>query len=104
MSAEQVRTPQAVTLTHAATLGMTQDKPVMFDYYTPSLNKQCRLVKTQDNDTILYKNEGEYTSPLRKVFQVDASVDDQNTKDIICISENSVYIVHSNILQTDAGA
>lgn len=92
--------PKAVTLTHAATLGISQDKPIMLDYYKSSMMHECRLVKTQDSDTILYKNECEYTSPLRKVFQVDESADEHdNTKDIICISENSVYIVHSNILQ-----
>ena len=101
---DSVQTPQPVTLTHAATLGITQDRPVMLDYYLPSTQQGCRLVKTQDNDTILYKNEGEYTSPLRKVFQVDDSVDDNGSKDIICISENSIYIVHSNILQNNEEA
>lgn len=90
-------TPHAATLTHAATLGLQQDRPIMLDYYYPSLRKECKLVKTQDKDTILYKNGDEYTSPLKKVFQIDASLT-ATGKDIICISENSLYIVHSNIL------
>ena len=46
----------------------------MLDYYYASVRKECKLVKTQDKDTILYKNGDEYTSPLKRVFQIDASV------------------------------
>ena len=93
----QTVTPHPATLKHAAMLGLQQDKPIMLDYYLNSLKKECKLVKTQDKDTILFKNSEEYTSPLKKVFQIDASAGDTG-KDIICISENSIYLVHSNIL------
>ena len=92
-----VITPHAATMTHAATISIQQDRPIMLDYYYPSIRKECSLVKTQDKDTILYKNGDEYTSPLKQVFQIDASLT-SNGKDIICLSENSLYIVHSNIL------
>lgn len=97
LPANQTVTPHAATMNHAATLALQQDRPIMLDYYYPSVQKQCKLVKTQDKDTILYKNGDEYTSPLKKVFQIDASLT-ATGKDIICISENSLYIVHSNIL------
>lgn len=90
-------TPHDATLRHASLLSLQQDKPIMLDYYYPSLRKQCKLVKTQDKDTILYKNSDEYTSPLKKVFQIDGSASSTG-KDIICISENSIYVVQSNIL------
>jgi hypothetical protein len=90
-------TPHEVTLKHASTLAIQQDRPIMLDYYYASMRKECRLVKTQDKDTILYKSNDEYTSPLKKVFQIDGSLTDSG-KDIICISENSLYIVHSNVL------
>ena len=90
-------TPHVATLSHAATIAIEQDRPIMLDYYHPSCTRNAKLVKTQDKDTILYKNNEEYTSPLKKVFQIDAS-QTQNGKDIICLSENSIYIVHSNIL------
>jgi len=90
--------PHAATLLHASSIALEQDKPIMLDYYLSSTCQQAKLVKTQDKDTILYKNNDEYTSPLKKVFQIDAS-ETENGKDIICMSENSVYIVHSNILQ-----
>ena len=97
LPANQTVTPHAATMTHAATLALQQDRPIMLDYYYASVRKECKLVKTQDKDTILYKNGDEYTSPLKRVFQIDASVT-ATGKDIICISENSLYIVHSNIL------
>lgn len=83
---------------HAAMLGLQQDKPIMLDYYYASLRKQCKLVKTQDKDTILFKNSDEYTSPLKKVFQIDASASSTGLRDIICISENSIYIVGGALL------
>jgi len=92
-----VRIPHAATLAHASKLSIEQDKPIMHDYYLDSMKGACKLVKTQDKETILYKNNDEYTSPLKKVFQIDASAS-ATGKDIICLSENSVYIVHSNIL------
>ena len=89
--------PHDITMRHASTLAIKQDKPIMMDYYVYSRQKQCRLVKTQDNDTILYKSNEEYTSPLKKLFKIDAS---QGTDgcDIIAISENSIYVVHSNLM------
>ena len=91
-------TPHDATMRHASLLSLQQDKPIMLDYYYPSLSKQCKLVKTQDKDTILFKNSDEYTSPLKKVFQIDASLSSNGTKDIICISENSIYVVGGALL------
>ena len=90
--------PHAATLVHASNIAVQQDRPIMLDYYGPSTRREARLVKTQDKDTILYKNSDEYTSPLKKVFQIDGS-ETATGKDIICLSENSIYIVHSTILQ-----
>ena len=90
-------TPHQITLKHASMLAIENDKPILLDYYMDSMNGRCRLVKTQDNDTILFKNKDEHTSPLKKVMQIDASRGEAG-HDIICVSENSVYIILSNIL------
>lgn len=90
--------PHHTTLKHASLIAMKQDKPIMLDYYSNSLQKQCKLVKTQDKDTILYKSQEEYTSPLQKLFKIDTSVQGDGRCDMIAISENSIYIVHSNVL------
>ena len=89
--------PHVNTLQHASQLAIKQDKPIMLDYYVNSKQKQCRLVKTQEQDTILYKSNEEYTSPLKKLFKIDSSARG-NECDVIAISENSIYVVHSNLL------
>ena len=89
--------PHSSTMMHAAAIALKQDRPIMMDYYEASCTNAARLVQTQDKDTILYKNSEEYTSPLNKVFQIDDSKSETG-KDIICLSENSIYIIHSNIL------
>tara|TARA_Y100000589_G_C27115111_1_gene613926 strand:+ start:1044 stop:1376 length:333 start_codon:yes stop_codon:yes gene_type:complete len=94
----QDKCPHATTLKNAATLGIKQDKPLMLDYYLDSYSRKCKLVKTQDKDTILYKSNEEYTSPLKKLFKIDGSKCSDGTCDVIAISENSIYIVHSNII------
>jgi len=95
---KETPTPHSVSLKNASVLSIEQDKPIMLDYYIDSMNGRCRLVKTQDQDTILFKNKDEHTSPLKKVMQVDASRVEGAGFDIICVSENSIYLVHSSIL------
>ncbi len=89
--------PHAETLKHASLLAIKQDKPIMLDYFAHAQLKKCSLKKTSDGDTILYKSQDEYTSPLKKVFKIDKSKT-ANGCDVICISENSIYLVHSNLL------
>ena len=89
--------PHQETMKHASLLAIKQDKPIMLDYFAHAQLKKCALKKTSDGDTILYKSHEEYTSPLKKVFKIDKSASSTGS-DIICISENSIYIVHSNIL------
>jgi hypothetical protein len=84
--------PHVTTLQQACSIAIQEDKAIKLDYYVDSLSNSCKLVKTQDKDTILYKNNDEYTSPLQKVFQVE------NQNDVICVSENSIYIVSTKII------
>lgn len=93
--------PHSATLKHASLVSIKDDKPIMLDYYVSSKSNTSRLVKTQDKDTILFKSNDEYTSPLKKLFKVDQSKRNEQGRDccdMIAISENSIYIVHSNIL------
>lgn len=92
-------TPSLSALKQASLISLSQDKVIKLDYYADSLRKSCKLVKTQDSDTILFKSNDEYTSPITKVFQVDADGSSSNqSADIICVSENSIYIVNSSML------
>jgi hypothetical protein len=88
--------PHYETMKHASILAIKQDKPIMMDYYAHSQLGRCSLKKTTEQDTILFKSADEYTSPLKKVFKIDKSLINGKT-DVIAISENSIYVVHSNI-------
>jgi len=90
--------PHPNTLTNATLIAIKQDKPILLDYYLYSKQKKCKLVKTQENDTILYKTNDEYTSPLQKLFKIDNSNVDGDKGDMLAISQNSVYILSANIL------
>jgi hypothetical protein len=91
--------PHVSTLQEAAKLSCQLDKPIMLDYYTSSIQRNCRLVKTQDKHTILFKDNEAYTSPLNKILQIEGSRTEAGS-DIICITENSIYIIYSNVLPT----
>jgi len=87
--------PGLASLKQASSIALSQDKAIKLDYYADSIHRNCKLVKTQQNETILYKNNDEYTSPINKVFQVD---NENGGSDIICVSENSIYIIHASVL------
>ena len=79
------RLPDAVTLQHAAKLAIVEDKPILMDYWTASLEKTALIGVKSDNEKLLVKSEEEYTSPVAKIFKVG--------KEYIIMTENSIYIV-----------
>ena len=83
------RLPSEVTLKHAAKLGIVEDKPIMFDYWTASLDKKSLIGIREGGEKLLVKSEDEYTSPISKFYKSD--------KDYIIITENSIYIVSADI-------
>jgi len=88
-------TPGLAALRQASNIAIETDKVIKLDYYADSLRKTCKLVKTQQQETILYKSNDEYTSPISKVFQVE---NENGGADIVCVSENSVYLIHASVL------
>ena len=84
------------SLVQAAKLSLEKDKPLHFDYFISSFNKECKVVKTEE-DKILYKCQDEYTSPLIKLLNPCAN--DKNDNTLICETQNSLYVVHSNMLK-----
>jgi len=85
------RSPSHITLQHLYKLAVTEDKPVMFDYWTNSLDKSALIgVKTDTNEKLLVKSEEEYTSPISKIFKVGS--------EYIVVTENSIYVVDVNIV------
>ena len=83
------RLPSDITLKHAAKLGIVEDKPIMFDYWTASLDKKALIGIRENNEKLLVKSEEEYTSSIAKFYK--------SGTEYIIITENSIYIVSSDI-------
>ena len=83
------RLPSDVTLKHAAKLGIVEDKPVLFDYWTASLDKKALIGAKDNNEKLLVKSEEEYTSSISKFYK--------SGTEYIVITENSIYIVSADI-------
>jgi hypothetical protein len=83
------RLPETTTLTHAAKLSIVEDKPIMMDYWTNSLNKTVLIGVKDNQEKLLVKSEEEYTSPISKIYKVG--------KEYIIMTENSIYVVDVEI-------
>ena len=83
------RLPSDVTLKHAAKLGIVEDKPIMLDYWTVSLDKKALIGIKENGEKLLVKSEDEYTSTIAKFYK--------SATEYIIITENSIYIVSSDI-------
>jgi hypothetical protein len=84
------RLPSEQALKNASRLAIVEDKPVMFDYWTDSLEKKCLIgIRESSSEKLLVKNAEEYTSPISKIYSSDT--------DYIIVTENSIYIVSRDI-------
>jgi hypothetical protein len=83
------RLPSDVTMKHAAKLSIVDDKPIMMDYWTSSLDKKALIGARDNNEKLLVKSEDEYTSTIQKFYK--------SGTEYIVITENSIYIVSSDI-------
>ena len=88
-ASQNYRLPQGVTLQHCAKLGIVEDKPIMFDYWTSSCDKEILIGVRENGEKLLVKSEEEYTSPVSKIYKVES--------EYIIITENSIYVVSSDI-------
>ena len=93
MATEEAQTyklPPTALWEHISKLSIVEDKPIMLDYWTDSLDKKVLIgVKKDSGEKLLVKNAEEYTSPISKIYKT-------NDCYIIC-TENSIYLVSSNI-------
>jgi len=83
------RLPADVTLKHAAKLSIVEDKPILLDYWTASLDKKALIGAKDTNEKLLVKSEDEYTSSISKFYKTGT--------EYIVITENSIYIVSADI-------
>ncbi len=63
------RLPSGTTLQHCAKLGIVEDKPIMFDYWTSSCDKEILIGVRENGEKLLVKSEEEYTSPVSKIYK-----------------------------------
>jgi hypothetical protein len=87
--ATEYRLPTNKTFENAAKIAIVEDKPIMLDYWTASIEKTVLIGVNSNKEKILVRNEEEYTSPISKIFKVQT--------EYIIITENSIYIVDVGI-------
>jgi hypothetical protein len=96
------RIPGDKTLRNVSKLAINDDRPIMLDYYIPSLDGNAsigvRRTKQQDGtfketgEKLLVKSADEYTSTITKTYKCD--------QEYIIFTENSIYIVSTTIKNT----
>jgi len=79
------RLPSNVCLQHCSKLAIVQDKPIMMDYWTPSLDKTIIIGVKESGEKLLVKSEDEYTSPIANIYKVET--------EYIIVTENSIYLI-----------
>jgi hypothetical protein len=83
------RLPSDLTMKHAVKLSIVDDKPIMLDYWTASLDKKALVGAKESGEKLLVKSEDEYTSGIAKFYK--------SGTEYIIVTENSIYIVSSDI-------
>ena len=81
--------PDATTLQNVTKIAISEDKPIMLDYWTASIERKALIGVRENNEKLLVKSEEEYTSPIQKIFKVG--------NDFIIMTENSIYLVDNKI-------
>ena len=79
------RLPSALCMQHVFKLAIVEDKPIMMDYWTSSLDKTVVIGVRENNEKLIVKSADEYTSPIAKIYKVET--------EYIIVTENSIYIV-----------
>jgi len=88
-SEKSYQIPTSSTLEHCTKLSIVEDKPIMLDYWTASCDKNVIIGVRDGGEKLLVKSEDEYTSPISKIYG--------SGKEYIIVTENSIYIVTSDI-------
>ena len=88
-NASSYRLPSTLCMNHAIKLAIVEDKPIMMDYWTASLDKSVVIGVSENKDKLLVKSEDEYTSTIAKIFKVET--------EYIIMTENSIYLVSNDI-------
>ena len=91
-SKPETRNPSNETFLNIFKKSVTDDKPVLFDYWAGSLEKKVSIGVRENGGTkerILVRSEDEYTSPISNIFR--------SGQEFIIVTENSIYVVDAGI-------
>lgn len=88
-SVNDMELPSIKALSHAAKVGIMDDRPLMLDYWADSIDKKVFIGIRENQEKLLVKSQDEYTSPISKIFKVE--------NNYIIMTENSIYIVKADI-------
>lgn len=88
-SESQYSAPSSACLQHACKIAVVEDRPMMMDYWTSSLEKNVLIGVKEGGEKLLVKSEDEYTSPIQKIYKIES--------EYIIVTENSLYLVSAEI-------
>lgn len=89
LESSSISMPNETTILNACKIAISEDRPIMLDYWSHSIKSECFIGVRENDEKLLVKNEDEYTSPINKIYQVN--------DEYILTTENSLYIVHKGI-------
>ena len=95
-SSEGYKLPTTTTLQHAAKLAIVEDKPIMLDYWTSSLEQKALIGLNEKGEKLLAKSEEECASAIAKIYKV--------ADELIIMTESSLYVVDNKIQLRRASA
>lgn len=88
---QQYTLPPNSVLQKACKISIVEDKPIMMDYWTDSIEKKVLIGVRENGEKLLVRSEDEYTSPIAKIYKLDDT--------FIVMTENSIYLVSADILK-----
>lgn len=88
-TSENYSLPADFTMKQAVRLAIVEDKPIMMDYWTASIEKKALIGAKDNGEKLLVKSEDEYTSSIAKIYK--------SASEYIVVTENSLYIVSNGI-------
>ena len=88
----EIRKPSQETFNLIFNKSVSEDKPVLFDYWLGSLDKTVSIGVQQVNgktEKILFRRDDEYTSAIAHIYGVG--------QEYVIVTENSIYVVDKAI-------
>jgi len=85
----ETRLPCDAAMQHACRLSVSNEKPIMLDYWKKSLTKEVCFGLRSEKEKLLVKSVDEYTSPIVKIYKAST--------DFIVETENSLYVIDAGV-------